>query len=131
MRNLTWQQFDSAVKIIASRYVSGSLTGVYGVPRGGLCLGVALSHELGLPLLQDCKPGCLVVDDVYETGKTLQAIRNQMDARFVVWVTKCSPDWWGAVITMPNDEWLVFPWENVDFAQEDERRYQASRSSTN
>ena len=49
------------------------MTGVYGVPRGGLCLAVALNHAIERPLLSVPEPSALIVDDVYETGRTLQA----------------------------------------------------------
>ena len=91
---------------------------------------VALSHSLTLPWLSEPKDGCLVVDDVYETGQTLSSIRDQVDATFVVWMSKVPPEWWNAAITTSPDEWLVFPWEKVAFAAEDEARYRASRSKT-
>ena len=130
MHQLTWSQFDWAVEAITARYASHSFTGVYGVPRGGVCLAVALSHSLDLPWLTEPKHGCLVVDDVYETGQTLGSIREQVDATFVVWMSKLPPEWWIAATTISPDEWLVFPWENVDLAVEDEARYRASRSMT-
>ncbi|AKN62101.1 MULTISPECIES: phosphoribosyltransferase [unclassified Synechococcus] len=128
MQQLTWSQFDWAVEEITARYASHSFIGVYGVPRGGVCLAVALSHTLSLPWLTEPKDGCLVVDDVYETGQTLRAIRQQVDATFVVWMSKCSPEWWNTATTISPDQWLVFPWENLDLAAEDEGRYRASRS---
>jgi len=128
MLQLSWIQFDLAVETITERYGSRSFAGVYGVPRGGVCLAVALSHALSLPWLPEPKDGCLVVDDVYETGQTLRAICEQVDATFVVWMSKCAPEWWDAATTISADEWLVFPWENVDLAVEDEGRYRASRS---
>lgn len=39
-------------------------------------VAVALSHRLELPLLTQPQPGCLVVDDVYETGRTLAPYRD-------------------------------------------------------
>ena len=128
MLQLSWSQFDLAVETITERYASHSFTGVYEVPRGGVCLAVALSHSLSLPLLAEPKDGSLIVDDVYETGQTLRAIREQVDATFVVWMSKSSPEWWNAATTTSADEWLVFPWENVDRASEDEGRYRSSRS---
>ena len=130
IQQLTWIQFDWAVETITARYAVHSFSGVYGVPRGGVCLAVALSHSLALPWLPDPKEGCLVVDDVYETGQTLSSIRDQVDANFVVWVSKVPPEWWNAAITISPDEWLVFPWENVDLAAEDEACYRASRLKT-
>ena len=131
MKHLSWAEFDQAVEWMTGRYMSSSFTGVYGVPRGGLCLGVALSHSLQIPLLLDPMEGCLVVDDVYETGQSLTAVREQVRATFVVWVTKSPALWWDAAKTVVTEEWLVFPWENAELAAADEREYQFSRSIKN
>ena len=40
----TWSEFDNAVEEIASQCTLLEFSGIYGVPRGGLCLAVALSH---------------------------------------------------------------------------------------
>jgi hypoxanthine phosphoribosyltransferase len=90
-------------------------------------LAVALSHRLDLPLLQTPQPGCLLVDDVYETGLTLAPHRELADARVVVWVSKVEPQWWQAVEVMSSSEWLVFPWEDAAAASADEAAYRASR----
>ena len=68
------------------------------------------------------------MDDVYETGQTLREIRERVDATFVVWMSKCTPEWWNTATTISPDQWLVFPWENADLAAEDEGRYRTSRS---
>jgi len=128
MRRLSWAEFDQAIEWITDRYVDHSFTGVYGVPRGGLCLGLALSHSLHIPLLMEPKEGCLVVDDVYETGQTLTAVRDQVNSICVVWVSKSPPTWWDAATTVVSEEWLLFPWENAELAGADEREYQSSRS---
>ena len=67
MRVLSWAQFDQAVAQLAARFADAELTGVYGVPRGGLCLAVALSHAMERPLLSVPNRSALIVDDVYET----------------------------------------------------------------
>ena len=131
MQQLTWAEFDRAVEDITARYSTSSFTGIYGVPRGGVSLAVALSHSLSLTWLTEPIHGCLVVDDVYETGQTLSMIREQVDATFVVWISKVAPEWWSAATTISADEWLVFPWENGALAAEDEARYRASRSLVN
>ena len=128
MRELTWQQFDLAVSALAERFQDRSIPGIYGVPRGGLCLAVALSHALELPLLMAPESRCLIVDEVFETGQTLAALRQQLpDAAFAVWVSKISPTWWEAVDVTNSQEWLVFPWENLQRARADERLFRASR----
>ena len=71
---------------------------------------------------------CLIVDEVFETGQTLAVLRQQWpDAAFAVWVSKISPAWWEAVDVTNSQEWLVFPWENLQRARADERLFRASR----
>ena len=95
--------------------------------KRGLVLAVALSHRLELPLLDTPRPGCLVVDDIYETGRTLEPLRDLAQARVVVWVSKAEPQWWQAVEVTESNEWIVFPWENAAAAALDEQLYRASR----
>jgi hypoxanthine phosphoribosyltransferase len=138
MRTLSWQAFDQAVERIAANVIAANAiaadnnaagcSGVFGVPRGGLVLAVALSHRLSLPLLHQAEPGCLVVDDVYETGLTLEPYRHLDNARVAVWISKAEPQWWQAVEVTSSSEWLVFPWEHGAAAAADEQLYRASRA---
>ena len=128
MRVLSWVEFDQVVQRMAERLSSASFAGVYGVPRGGLCLAVALSHALERPLLAEPMPDALIVDDVYETGRTLEALHARFPtARCVVWVSKSPPQWWDAVVVTNSSEWLLFPWENAAQARSDEETYRRSR----
>lgn len=128
MKELSWSQFDQAVALLAERLATRSISGIYGVPRGGLCLAVALSHALQQPLLAEPGPSALIVDDVYETGRTLQALQERFpQAGFAVWVSKRPPLWWDAAEVTDHSEWLLFPWENAAQARVDEQAYQASR----
>jgi hypoxanthine phosphoribosyltransferase len=128
MRVLSWLEFDQAVQSLVEQLSSASFSGVYGVPRGGLCLAVALSHALERPLLAEPKPDALIVDDVYETGRTLESLHIRFPkANFVVWVSKRPPQWWDAVVVTDSSEWLLFPWENAAQARTDEQTYRSSR----
>ena len=128
MQVLSWAQFDQAVQLLASRFANSALTGVYGVPRGGLCLAVALSHAIDRPMLSSPKQSALIVDDVYETGRTLKALKAQVpQASFAVWVSKGCTDWWTAAVVAESSEWVVFPWENLEYSRADEQAYRASR----
>ena len=51
----TWSEFDNAVEHIASKCMLFEFSGIYGVPRGGLCLAVALSHKLKINLISEPK----------------------------------------------------------------------------
>ena len=70
MQVLSWAQFDQAVQQLASRFAGSAVNGVYGVPRGGLCLAVAIRHASDRPLLSAPDTSSLIVDDFYETGRT-------------------------------------------------------------
>lgn len=127
MKYLTWSQFDEAVHRIAKMFKGQTFNGVYGFPRGGLCLAVALSHHLCLPLLDAIEPGCLVVDDIYETGLTMSQACGVEGCQCVVWISKTTPTWWKAVDVNTDPEWIVFPWENPAQASTDKEAYHASR----
>ena len=128
MRNLGWQEFELAVNRIAEHCRDGQFSGVFGIPRGGLVLAVTLSHRLNLPLLPSAQPGCLLVDDVYETGLTLEPYRHLEHCTAMVWVSKAAPQWWQAVEVVQSSEWIVFPWESAAAAAADEQAYRASRT---
>ncbi|MBW0172830.1 MAG: phosphoribosyltransferase [Vulcanococcus sp.] len=127
MRTLTWQDFERAVDAIVERCQGQRFCGVHGIPRGGLVLAVTLSHRLDLPLLSSVQPGCLLVDDVYETGLTLEPYRELEHCTPVVWLSKVEPQWWQAVEVTESNEWIVFPWESAAAAALDEQLYRASR----
>ena len=128
MRQLSWHDFDQAVERIAKRYGERRFSGIHGIPRGGLVLAVALSHRLDLPLLPEPQPRCLVVDDVFETGRSLAPYRELAGAELVVWISKAEPLWWRAVEVTSSAEWIVFPWESAERAAADERSYRAERA---
>jgi hypoxanthine phosphoribosyltransferase len=128
MRQLSWHDFDQAVERIAKRYGERRFSGIHGIPRGGLVLAVALSHRLVLPLLPEPQPRCLVVDDVFETGRSLEPHRQLAGAEMLVWISKAEPEWWRAVEVTSSAEWIVFPWESAERAAADERSYRAERA---
>ena len=55
----TWSEFDKSVEEIADKYRFREFSGIYGVPRGGLCLAVALSHKLKIETLHSYVPSSL------------------------------------------------------------------------
>ena len=128
MRLLGWDEFNSCVNSITNECKNKQFSGVYGFPRGGLCLAVAMSHSLNIPFLEQLKAGCLVVDDVYETEKTLNKFLDIPGTTSFVWYSKVQPQWWNPVKTSQPNEWLVFPWENRARAEEDMNAYQSSRN---
>ena len=126
-RYFSWREFDQSVDYIANQCKEMKLTGIYGVPRGGLCLAVALSHKLNLKLIEKPLKNSLIVDDVYETGITLSNFKNIEGVNFFVLVSKKKPIWWKSVNLSLKEEWIVFPWENIENEINDEKEYKIKR----
>ena len=93
----TWGEFDKSVEQIANKCRFKEFSGIYGVPRGGLCLAVALSHKLKIELISEPIKNSLIVDDVYETGITLKTFKNIEGAMFFVLFSKIKPTWWNTL----------------------------------
>ena len=87
---------------------------IYGVPRGGLIPAVMLSHKLNLPMVETIGKNTLVVDDMTDSGITMEKMPGQWTA-----VLFHKPH---TSVFTPNvysklhegDEWLVFPWEETN-----------------
>lgn len=88
-------------------------TGIYGIPRGGLPIAVHLSHHLNLPLLTSPTTGCLLVDDISDSGETLKKILSQVTVDIATMYFKkesiVKPTYFLEVIEQQT--WIVFPWE--------------------
>ena len=119
----TWSEFDKSVEQIANKCMFLNFSGIYGVPRGGLCLAVALSHKLKLNLISKPTKNSLIVDDVYETGITLNSFKDIEGATYFVLFSKIKPTWWNTVHTSGKSEWIVFPWENTLNIENDRNDY--------
>ena len=119
----TWSEFDNSVEYIANKCKIFKFTGIYGVPRGGLCLAVALSHKLKINLIPEPTKNSLIVDDIYETGITLNTFRDIEGAKFFVLFSKEKPKWWNTVFMSKKSEWIVFPWENPLNLEIDRKEY--------
>ena len=127
IRYFTWNEFDKTVDHIASKCKFLDFSGIYGVPRGGLCLAVALSHKLKTNLISEPIKNSLIVDDVYETGITLNNFKDIDGAMFFVLFSKIKPTWWNSVHISEKKEWIVFPWENTLDFKSDRNEYLKKR----
>ena len=123
----SWSEFDKSVEHIANECKFLDFSGIYGVPRGGLCLAVALSHKLKINLISEPIKNSLIVDDIYETGITLNTFRDIEGAMFFVLFSKIKPTWWNTVNISEKREWIVFPWENTMNYKNDRNAYVKKR----
>ena len=127
MKKLDWIEFDNCIYSITKQCRNKEFEGVYGFPRGGLCIAVALSHSLALPILEEPKNYSLIVDDIYDTGYTLERVKYLKGSEAHVWVSRKEPTWWNAFRYTKEKEWFVFPWETANAADSDEDLYYRSR----
>ena len=121
---ITWEEleFDIQKLIKELEPVRWKLTGIYGIPRGGLAVAILLSYRMNIPLVLDKRKigrNTLIVDDIADSGKTLQRffklIRKKRENFIVatVWYSprsKIRPDYY---INVKEDKWLIFPWETL------------------
>ena len=119
----TWREFDKSVEHIAKQCKKLEFSGIYGVPRGGLCIAVALSHKLKTNLIYEPIKNSLIVDDIYETGITLNTFKDIEGATFFVLFSKIKPTWWNTVHISRKSEWIVFPWEDTLNIDNDRNEY--------
>ena len=111
-RRFSWKEFDECVEVISNKCYKYNLSGVYGIPRGGICLAVALSHKLNIDLQKKPQNYSLIVDDIYDSGLTLNKYRKINNAKFFVLFSKIKPIWFESINISRKNEWIIFPWEN-------------------
>lgn len=122
---LTMGEFNDIITKMADRIeCSGKeYDYLYGVPRGGIPVAMALSKELGIPLItkQFMAPdrNVLVVDDIVDSGRT----RNKYkEYDFIsIYVSKNCPDDLKPNIMFMEDstKWIEFWWEEEEKPGED------------
>lgn len=108
--SVRWSDVDSYIDELSSK-IPEDATGVYGVPRGGLVLAVMLSYKCDISLLQAPCEGCVVIDDIADTGTTLEHYKEKgyyITTMFYHKQSKVVPDFWKHE---KQEEWIIFPWE--------------------
>ena len=93
-------------------------TGVYGIPRGGLFFAMLISYRLNIPMLLAPCDGCIVVDDIADSGRTLLHFTKndtQFNKYFITTMyyherSQVIPDFW---YMNKGTDWIVFPYEEI------------------
>jgi len=121
IRYITWEEFNEAL----DRFPNPICDSFYPIPRGGMVLAVALSHKFSKPIVDRPTKMSILVDDIADSGKTLQNIRLRYPYPAYVLARRytCKQNAITSVIEIDNDDWLVFPWENKQKAKEDYESY--------
>lgn len=118
---LSWQEFDEIIATIKKPVCDG----FYPIPRGGLVVATVLSHQFNKPILAKPTHLSIYVDDIADSGKTLRDLRLKHDAPAIVLLKRHSCDLRALTFgkEIPNDDWIVFPWENKQKAIDDYTSY--------
>ena len=119
---MSWMGFEFAISELVKDYGMNDYecVGVYGPPRGGLPIAVTLSHRLNIPLIKDeneynmlksSNANILLVDDIADTGMTLNPLIGPNIVSYTIYYHKQSIVTPNAWVFEKKDEWVVFPWE--------------------
>ena len=117
MRRLTWEDVRRLAAQVAARHVAAPPDGVYGIPSGGSVVAPMVAEHLATQTLSSPRPGCLVVDDLVDSGATAQRILDGMawgdspGVRFDALSRKTHSPAHLAPDAPVLDGWLVYPWE--------------------
>ena len=121
---MDWKDYEhfsnDLIKQLKQRQIK--FNNVFAIPRGGLVLGVTLSHHLGIPLItniEDVNVRTLIVDDISDNGNTIERMKDNLKNVFKIegnvfatliytTHTRSIPDY---SVYCRKSDWIVFPWE--------------------
>ncbi|MDB4414483.1 hypothetical protein N9034_00185 [bacterium] len=113
---LCWDDINILVDILINkiRHDQPNIDSVHGIPRGGLIPAVLISHKLGLPYVNVIGPNTLVVDDICDSGVTLEKAPGVWTAvlHYKPHTSSFQPSMWANI--HEGDEWVIYPWETKD-----------------
>ena len=118
---ISWDELERLVDELCDMIPDNQYEGIYAIPRGGLIIGVMMSHKLGLPMIDRLQSyygkKFLIVDDIADTGETLEKLKAEIFANAhtaTIHYHKQSvvePSFW---VEEKGDDWIVYPWEQED-----------------
>ena len=120
-RFISSQEFHELILKLIDKLPKDKYKFVYAIPRGGLIIGVYVSHYLNIPLIvgkyhpSELCIETLIVDDLVDTGITLKEF---LDSGFDIAVLQYKPR--SSIIPTyyveerSNEEWITYPFERAD-----------------
>ncbi len=102
-RTITPAEVLEASAALVTRLGITSSTSVWGVPRGGVPVALAVAALTGARLAVGARQADVIVDDIWDSGRTAARYEGQP---FGVLFDKRTPAYAG--------QWLVMPWERSD-----------------
>jgi len=108
---VSWDDFEEFLTLLSQEFDMNSFSGVYGPARGGVTLAATISNRYNLPYLGAPQKGCLIVDDIVDSGKTAEAWFGKGYTIATMYYEKnasLKPNFWWKE---KSDKWIIFPWE--------------------
>lgn len=99
------------------RQWEGRSLSIYGVPRGGVPVALAIAGYYGFEIVERPEDAQVIVDDLIDSGATEQRFAH-LGKQFVALFDKRDPN------DISHGQWVVFPWEE---SLEDDMQSHASR----
>lgn len=100
----------------------GSYKSIYAIPRGGVPLGIILSFKLQIPLVEKPEAGTLIVDDLIDSGKTIEPFIESGYDVAVLYRKPHSPEYENLHTVETIDDWIEFSYEKTQTDMEDNVR---------
>ena len=114
--DLSWDDVNTLVDNLCKQipFELPNIDSVHGIPRGGLIPAVLISHKLDLPYVNAVGPNTLVVDDIADTGVTLDKGPGVYTAvlHYKPHTSCFKPSIYSEL--HEGDEWVIYPWETKD-----------------
>lgn len=108
MRRIEIKEWYELLQKLHSKISGKQWNGIFGVPRGGTAMAAVLAETINAPLLSEPIPGCLVVDDLIDSGRTMEKYKEY---DFVALIDKRTKEWEG--------QWIEFWYEDTKTDSED------------
>jgi len=113
---LSWGDVETLTKELCIKIITElpNIDSVHGIARGGLIPAVMVSHILDLPYVDVVGPNTLVIDDIADSGLTLEKSPGVYTAvlHYKSHTSTFKPNIWAEEHT--GDEWVVYPFEKSD-----------------
>lgn len=114
--NVTWEEVEKYIDEVCNFYKDKRITGVYGLPRGGLIFAVMLSHKMNIPLLMAPTKDCIIIDDICDSGESLlHYTTNRYDNNkyhiTTMYYNQKSKIKVECYLEEKEDKWIRYPWE--------------------
>lgn len=127
---VTWKDVENYIQnlyeyLIECNINKNTCPGIFTFPRGGLILAVLLSYKTGLPILTAPAEGCIIIDDICDSGITLKKYSDLKQKKNYFITTmfvqddqlaeaaqyQCAISYFESC---KEKNWIVFPWEGKD-----------------